>query len=465
MEADSSAHSGTFGSHFGAIVWRPRMSALAASLADALEGDRRNTLRASQRAPAGDWTFWLLLAGRGFGKGFAGASWVLDAVDSGEARHIALIAPTAADARDTMLEGPSGILTLSPDYNRPVYEPSKRRVTWQNGATATLFTSEEPNRLRGPNHDLAWLDELCAWQNMQETFDMAMLTLRMGKQPRVCITTTPRPSKLLKDLISRDGRDVRVVRGSTFENEKNLAPSFLAQITSRYGGTRLGRQELNAEVLEDVPGALWTIDMLEEARIAPNLVPAFKRCVVAIDPAVSTGENSDETGIVVAGVAENGLAYVVEDASGRYQPADWARKAISLYRKWSADRIIGEINQGGQLIETTLRAVDGNIPFRGVHAKRGKIVRAEPVSALYEQGKVKHAGVFSELEDQLCTYAGGSDSPDRLDALVYALSDLMLGYQVQPSPIVVPFVHSVPRPEMMRETPMPSFDNNRSRYF
>jgi predicted phage terminase large subunit-like protein len=402
------------------------MSSLASTLASALETDRRNTLRPSQRAPAGDWTFWLLLAGRGFGKNHAGSSWVLDQVESGAAKHIALIAATAADARATMLEGSSGVLTLSPEWNKPTYESSKRRVTWPNGAVATLFTAEEPDRLRGPNHDAILMDEFASWQNQRMTFDMAMMTLRLGKKPRCVITTTPRPSKLLKSLIDREGQDVVITRGGTYENSANLASSFLEQITRRYGGTRLGRQELEAELLEDVEGALWTRDMIERARIPLAAVPPLKRIVVAIDPAGSVGEDSDETAIVVAGIGENDFGYVLEAVSGKWLPPEWAAKVISLYRKWRADRIVAETNFGGAMVEHTIRAIDSSVSFRAVTASRGKLVRAEPCAALFEQDRVKIAGSFTQLEDELCSYCGTGDSPNLLDAMVWALTDLMV---------------------------------------
>jgi predicted phage terminase large subunit-like protein len=402
------------------------MSSLASTLASALETDRRNTLRPSQRAPAGDWTFWLLLAGRGFGKNHAGSSWVLDQVESGAAKHIALIAATAADARATMLEGSSGVLTLSPEWNKPTYESSKRRVTWPNGAVATLFTAEEPDRLRGPNHDAILMDEFASWQNQRMTFDMAMMTLRLGKKPRCVITTTPRPSKLLKSLIDREGQDVVITRGGTYENSANLASSFLEQITRRYGGTRLGRQELEAELLEDVEGALWTRDMIERARISPVAVPPLKRIVVAIDPAGSVGEDSDETAIVVAGLGENDFGYILGAVSGKWLPPEWAAKAISLYRKWHADRIVAEKNLGGDMVEHTIRAIDSSVSFRAVTASRGKLVRAEPCAALFEQDRVKIAGSFAQLEDELCSYCGTGDSPNLLDAMVWALTDLMV---------------------------------------
>ncbi len=401
-------------------------AALYSSFADALECDWLSTARPSQLPPDGDWTVWLILAGRGAGKTRSAAEWVRSMVESGQARNIAIVGATASDVRDTMVEGCSGLLSIAPSWNRPLYEPSKRRVTWPNGAIATMFSSEEPDRLRGPNHDLAWADELGSWQNQQATWDMLQLTLRLGARPRCCISTTPKPSKLLKDLVSRKGHDVVITGGSTFENRANLASAFLDSIVRRYAGTRLGRQELEAEMLVDIEGALWQLDMIERARIDAAHVPVMKRVVVAVDPAVSVGENSDETGIVVAGLGDDGKGYILEDASGKHMPHEWARKAISLYRKHSADRIVAEVNMGGQMVESTIRAIDPNVSYRGVHAKKGKFVRAEPVSALFEQGRVRIVGSFPQLEDQLCSYDGSGDSPDRLDAMVYAVSSLLL---------------------------------------
>lgn len=400
-------------------------SALATTLAD---GGWRAKARQSQLPPEGDWLGWLLLAGRGFGKTFTGSGWINDLVESRSAGRIALVAPTAADARDTMVEGQSGLLRMAPPWNRPLYEPSKRRLTWPNGAIATTFSSEEADRLRGPEHDAAWADELAAWNEPQATWDMLQFGLRLGARPRWLVTTTPRPIKLLKEIIARERRDVVVTRGSTFENEANLAPTFLAAIRERYEGTRLGRQELEAELLTDVAGALWQLAWLDRDRVTS--APELTRIVVAIDPAVSNNEGSDETGIVVAGIAANREAYVIEDLSGRYAPHEWAAKAIGAYRRHKADRIIAEVNNGGAMVEGTIRAVDPMVSYKSVHASRGKVVRAEPIAAMYEQRKVHHVGGYAMLEDQLCGFTSDFDrnragySPDRVDALVWALTEL-----------------------------------------
>ncbi len=401
-------------------------SSIFARLADAIGDDWTAKARPEQLPPPGDWSHWLILAGRGFGKTRTGAEWVRKFAESGVSR-IALVGPTAGDVRDTMVEGESGIMSICPDWSRPIYEPSKRRLTWPNGTIATMFSSEEPERLRGPQHHAVWCDELAAWANVEETWNMMLFGLRLGSHPRTAITTTPKPIKILKELVARNGQDVVVTRGSTYDNRANLAPAFFSQIVRRYENTRLGRQELNAEILEDVEGALWSRNVIESSRVQKGEWLDMRRIVVAIDPAISVGEDSDETGIVVAGLGFDDEAYVLEDISGRYSPTEWATKAVGAYRRHNADRIIAEKNQGGDMVENTIRMVDANVPIRLVHASRGKIVRAEPISALYEQGRVHHVGMFTELEDQLCSFSPGSkNSPDRLDSLVYAITELLV---------------------------------------
>ncbi len=380
-----------------------------------------------QKLPPGDWRVWLLLAGRGFGKTRTGAEYVRAQVDAGKARRIALVAPTAADARAVMVEGESGLLSIGPPDDRPDYEPSKHLLSWPNGAIATTYSADEPDRLRGPQHDLAWCDELAAWRYPQ-AWDMLMFGLRLGVDPRAIVTTTPRPTRFIRELLADP--KVAVTRGRTIENQKNLAPAFLDQIVRRYEGTRLGRQELDAEILEDVPGALWSHAIIDAARVAA--LPELTRIVVAIDPAVSSDEHADETGIVVAGKDANGHGYVLADVSGRYTPTEWARAAVAAYRAHDADRIVAEVNNGGELVEATLRVVDPDVPYAAVHAARGKVARAEPVAALYEQGRVHHLGAFPALEDQMCGFVHDFDraaagySPDRVDALVWALSELLV---------------------------------------
>lgn len=358
------------------------------------------------------------------------------------AERIALIAPTAADARDVMVEGTSGILAVSWERDRdhrgrliglPSYEPSKRRLTWANGAQAALFSAEEPERLRGPQHDRLWCDELCAWKDAQGTWDMAMFGLRLGDDPKAMVSTTPKPIPLLRTLLKDPTTEV--TRATTYANRANLAGAFLSKIVSKYEGTRLGRQELEGELLEDVAGALWSRGLLEALRVAPNDVPQLTRVLVSIDPAATSGEDADETGIICAGLGTDGHGYVLEDQSGVRKPggADgWAAEAIALYKARKADRIIAEVNNGGEMVENTLRVIEPNIPYTAIHATRGKVMRSEPVSALYEQGKVHHVGSFGSLEDQMCAFTPDFDrstagySPDRLDALVWALSELMV---------------------------------------
>jgi phage terminase large subunit-like protein len=377
--------------------------------------------RPSQMPPDTDWRIWLILAGRGFGKTRSGAEWVRGQVEQGCAGRIALVGATAADVRDTMIEGESGLLKVFHEERRPRYEPSKRRITFHNGAIATTYSADEPDRLRGPNHDLAWADEIAAWR-YPEAWAQLMFGLRIGDRPRVVATTTPKPTRLIRELVERN--DVAVTRGSTYDNAANLSPAFLDEMRQQYEGTRLGRQELNAEILLDADGALWTRDMLDDARTTS--VPPLKRIVVAVDPAVTSNADSDETGIVVAGIDSQGRGYVLEDRSLKASPSEWAAAAVTGYHVHKADRIVAEANQGGDMISHTIRTVDASVPVKLVRASRGKRTRAEPVAALYEQGRVAHAGLFPELEDQLCTWTPDGPSPDRLDALVWALTELMV---------------------------------------
>lgn len=372
--------------------------------------------------PSGHWGTFLYLAGRGAGKTRAAAEWIRRVAREHPGCRIAVVARTSADTRDVCIEGESGLLAVHPTTERPLYEPSKRRLTWRNGSQATAYSADEPDLLRGPQHHFAWCDELATWQRIAESWDNLQLGLRLGAHPRCMVTTTPRPLPLLRGLISNPRTIVR--RGSTFDNAANLAPSALAEFRQRYDGTRLGRQELHGELLDDVPGALWTRAMLDESRVkvAPDLV----RVVVAIDPAVTSGENADETGIVIAGRAESGHYFVLGDRTCHLTPDGWARRAVSAFDEFKADRLVAESNQGGELVASVIRTVRAELSVSLVHATRGKRVRAEPIAALYEQGRVHHVGAFPELEDQQCTFAPDVivGSPDRVDALVWALTEL-----------------------------------------
>jgi phage terminase large subunit-like protein len=376
--------------------------------------------RPDQLPPRGDWAIWLIKAGRGWGKTRVGAEWVRSVATPGA--RIALIGPTAADVRDVMIEGESGLLSVCEPWNRPTYEPSKRRVTWPNGAMATAYSAEEPDRLRGPQHTHAWCDEVAAWAH-PEAWDMMLMGLRLGDRPRVVATTTPKMVPLMRTIQASPG--LVVTRGKTLDNAANLAPSFLTGLMARYEGTRIGRQELEGEDLDDNPDALWSREGIDACRLreAPELV----RVVVAIDPAVTSTAESDETGIVVAGLGTDGRGYVLADRSGRFKPDAWARRAVEAYHEHRADRIVAEGNQGGEMVTHVLTTVEQGLPIRIVHATRGKATRAEPIAALYEQGRVSHVGGLPQLEDQLCTWMPGGSSPDRLDALVWALTELMLG--------------------------------------
>jgi phage terminase large subunit-like protein len=379
--------------------------------------------RPSQLPPLGDWRVWLILAGRGWGKTRTGAEWVRAQIESGACRRMILVARTASDVRDVMVEGEGGLLSVCPPWNRPIWTPSTRRLQWSNGAYALTFSADEPDVLRGKQSDGAWADELAAWRR-PEAWDQLLMGLRLGDDPKVVVTTTPRATPIIKGLIAQ--ATTRVTGGSTYENWANLAPAFIEQIIQRYEGTRLGRQELYAQVLDDNPGALWTRDCIEKLRCVR--VPELMRLVVGVDPAISTGEGADETGIVAAGIGRDGHLYVLDDRSLRASPNGWASATLSLYHTLKADRIVAEVNQGGDMVIATLRTIDPHVPIHAVHASRGKAVRAEPIAAFYEQGKAHHVGTFPELEDQLCQWTPAENySPDRLDALVWAATDLMLG--------------------------------------
>lgn len=374
----------------------------------------------------GAWNVWLYLAGRGAGKTRTAAEWLAYEASTKPNTRWAIVAPTYGDARDTCAEGESGVLTILRRYKTLAsYNRSIGEILLVNGSRIKLFSATEPDRLRGPQHDGAWCDELAAYR-YPDVWNQLQFGLRLGDHPRVVVTTTPRPTKLVKELAERADGSVAMTRGSTFDNAKNLAPSALADLKLRYEGTRLGRQELYGEIVDDVEGALWSRDMIENSRVteAPNLI----RIVVAIDPAVTSGENSDSTGIAVVGISADGQYYLLEDLTTRTAPTSWARIAVDAYHRHKADRIVGETNNGGDMIELLLRQVDPTVSYRKVTATRGKIVRAEPVAALYEQGRAHHVGMFADLEDQLCNYTiDSTDSPDRMDAMVWAYHELMDG--------------------------------------
>ena len=385
--------------------------------------------RQKQIAPKGDWSVWLILAGRGWGKTRTGAQDISAYAMANQNVRCGVVAPTRSDLRRVCFEGPSGLLTSIPkeclwqgDGN--AYNRSAMEIKLWNGSIIQGYAAIEPDRLRGPQFHRIWADELAAWR-YPEAYDQMMFGLRLGKRPQLIITTTPRPTQIISSLVRRKDKDVHLTSGNTFENHENLAESALKQQEERYAGTRLGRQELYAELLEDIEGALWSYKGLDETRIDKEDVPEFNRIVVAIDPAVTNNEDSDETGIIVAGAGIDRRYYVIDDVSGKMTPDGWGRTAIEMYYKYKADRIVAEVNNGGDLVERLLRNIDDAVPYTPVRASRGKLVRAEPIAALYEQKKVSHIGVFKQLEEQLCSFsAGSSKSPDRLDALVWALTEL-----------------------------------------
>lgn len=368
------------------------------------------------------------MSGRGFGKTRCGAEWVRQKAFENPGCRIALVGETTADVRKVMVEGDSGILSVSPPEFMPEYSPANRQLTWPNGSIALTYNGTQPDQLRGPQHHFAWCDELAKWQYIQDSWDQLQFGLRLGSHPQQVVTTTPRPLPLIRKLMNDP--DTVVTNGRTYDNAANLAAPFLKQIEERYGGTRLGRQELEGELLEDIPGALWQRSNIDENR---RPVPEeLQRIIVAVDPAASSEEGSDETGIVCVGLARDpdgyNRGYVLADRSLRGSPDEWARAAVALYRQFDADRIVAEKNQGGDMVEAVIRAADRNVPVTLVHATRGKFVRAEPISALYEQNRIHHTGRFDELEDQMCMFSADYDrangSPDRMDALVWGLTFL-----------------------------------------
>ena len=400
------------------------LQSLTADEAAALEHDWRFWARPSQIAPDGEWSTWLALAGRGWGKTEAGAQWVRERVLSGS-RSIALIAETQKDLEEVMV---ARLMAIHPEGERPAVRYKPVRVSWPNGALALGYNGTEPDQLRGPEFDTAWVDELAKYRYAKEVWDMLQMTMRRGTDPRVFVTTTPRPIPIIRD-IAKD-HATAITSGSTYENAANLPEKFLNRIREKYEGTRLGRQELMAEVLDDLPGALWTRAMFDDER--RRHAPEMARIVVAIDPSGTSGsDDGDDIGIVVAGKGVDGRGYVLADRTAQLSPAAWGRRAVDAYRDHKADRIVAERNFGGAMVESVIKTVDRNVPVKLVTASRGKAARAEPIAALYEQGRISHVGAFAQLEDQMVCFTAdgyvGDRSPDRADALVWALSELMLG--------------------------------------
>jgi phage terminase large subunit-like protein len=383
--------------------------------------------------PVGDppWRTWILMGGRGAGKTRAGAEWVraeaIHALERGGApARIALIGETLNDVRSIMVEGVSGLIAVHRDDERPTFEPSNRRLVWPNGSIAQMFSAEEPDGLRGPQFTAAWADEICKWRHAEATWDMLQFGLRLGDEPRQVVTTTPRPTALMKRLLADPG--TILTRARTVDNQF-LAPGFVRAIKERYAGSLLGRQELDGELIEERSDALFNRAVIDAARVREP--PAMSRIVVAVDPPVTSGRHADACGIVAAGLGEDGRGYVLADRSLRgIEPLEWGRAAVAAYHDLEADRLVAETNQGGELVTTLIREIDADVPVRKVYASRGKFTRAEPVAALYAQGRISHVGTLPELEDEMCDFGAGGlsggRSPDRMDALVWALTDLML---------------------------------------
>ena len=423
------------------------MSALGQKKAEELHFTWEFWARPNQLEPEGNhWNTWMVNAGRGFGKTRSGVEWVRENVKRG-IKRIAAVASTNSDIERVMVKGESGFLSVcwkgdktyaGKKMGLPEWSPTKRTLTWENGAQVQFFSAEEPERLRGPQFELAWCDETAAWNKDVDTWSMLQFCMRLGRHPRIMVTTTPKPTKLIRQIL-KDPKTV-VTTGSTFDNASNLADTYLTAVKEQYEGTRLGRQELYAEVLEEAQGALWTTDMLDSCTIKHEALPDLTRIVVALDPAVTANKESDMTGIVVAGIDVNGICYVLGDYTDRLSPQGWASKAIQLYHHYEADRIVAEVNQGGDMVKTTIHGEDETVPYKAVRASKGKYARAEPISALYERGLVKHVSnppdgaSLNELETQMRTWEplGSIGSPDRLDAMVWALTDLALNGYAKP---------------------------------
>jgi len=384
-----------------------------------------------QLPPPGDWLIWLFLGGRGAGKTRAGAEWIRARVRAG-AERVALVGPTFSDVREVMIEGPSGLRAIAPGDERPRYEASRKRLVWPCGAVGYAFSAEDPDGLRGPQYEACWGDEFAAWAKPQDTLDTLRMGLRLGDRPQLMLTTTPRPIPALKALLDLPG--LVTTRRRTADNAANLGTGFVSAMQSAYGASRLGRQELLGELIADPPGALWQRDALETCLINP--VPELDRIVVAVDPPASAHARSDECGIVVAGRLGDQAVVLADRSFGPARPADWAGEVARSYAQFEADIVVAEANQGGDMVASVLGSTGAELPVRLVRASRGKAVRAEPVAALYAAGRVRHAGHFPALVDQMCAFGSPEarqGSPDRVDALVWALSELLLGRRHAPS--------------------------------
>ncbi len=414
-----------------AITSLELLKRLDADGVEEVAGDWVHWARPEQLPPDGDWTTWLLMGGRGAGKTRAGSEWVRALVNEAlPVSPIALVGETIAQARAIMVEGESGLLRIGPAATRPKFERSANRLVWPNGAVAELMSGSEPERFRGPQFAAAWCDELGKWPNAEAAWDMLQFALRLGNRPRQLVTTTPRPTRLLKRLLA-DPR-THVTRMRTAENAANLAPGFLEAVVGRYRGTVLGRQELDGELIEDLPDALWQRAALEAGRL--GIVPELSRIIVGVDPPVTGHAKSDACGIIVAGLAGETGVVLADRSLKPARPLAWARRVAAAFEEFEADAVVAEVNQGGELVVEMLRQVAPHLPVRSVHATRGKWVRAEPVAALYARGLVRHAAGLAELEDEMCAFGpdglSGGHSPDRVDALVWALTELMLGRAV-----------------------------------
>ena len=421
----------------GSAAQRERLLArLTAEEAAEIYYDWSLWARPDQIAPEGDWVYWLILAGRGAGKTRTGAETV-----RAWARAypiVNLIGATRQDAREIMVMGESGLLAICPPEERPRFARGADRLEWPNGAISQIFSAEEPDRLRGKQHMKLWLDELAAWRD-PDAFDQAMLGLRLGDKPQAVVTTTPRPTKLIKHLI--DNPDAVVTRGSTFDNAKFLADGFLTRIAGRFDGRAIGRQELYGEIIEEAPGTLWTRALIERQRLPKDVPKAdYVEIVIGVDPPARSGAKADECGIVAVGRTAGGIIHVLADLSSQGEtPGEWSARVVSAFRHYEANRVVAEINNGGEMVAQVLRQNDANLPVRNVTATRGKFLRAEPIAAAYERGAVFHLGAFEKLEDQLCTLTSDFDSrtagfsPDRADALVWAIADLISPRRASPS--------------------------------